>query len=142
MIKQSKSAFNQGRIIRATIVTKTHNCCNNDTFRQHYLISGKEFGKSFSTWNKLLNNDVEEERKKDRKEAQEKMYNIKRELSEFLTAKLDGSKRKEKQEERIKLAQNLGNVMIVAGFIVGLIYYVVSVDSICGFIVKIICYYH
>ena len=87
---------------------------------------GRIISRVFS--NSLINRKEDSENTvgKDRKEAQEKMYNIKKELSEFLNAKLDNTKKKEKQQERISALNKLGNVMIILGFIVGLVIYVVS----------------
>ncbi|KAG2370808.1 hypothetical protein C9374_014223 [Naegleria lovaniensis] len=62
-------------------------------------------------------NKIERWRKK-------RCQNIKKELTDFLKVKFNTDKKQEKQAERIKLAQNLGNIMIIIGFIVGLVLYV------------------
>ncbi|KAF0985022.1 hypothetical protein FDP41_000061 [Naegleria fowleri] len=88
----------------------------------------RSFSSSEQRLTKEENSDDPEQRLKnyqqDRKMAQEKMQNIKKELTDFLKLKFNTDKKQEKQAERMKLARNLGNIMIILGFIVGLVIYV------------------
>lgn len=90
----------------------------------------RSFSSSEQRLTKEENSDDPEQRLKnyqqDRKMAQEKMQNIKKELTDFLKLKFNTDKKQEKQAERMKLARNLGNIMIILGFIVGLVIYVVG----------------
>ncbi|KAG2381622.1 hypothetical protein C9374_006006 [Naegleria lovaniensis] len=104
---------------------------SNMTFNSSFsplVLHNRNFSHSSSRVLKEQTNDDSEQRlqdyQQDRKMAQEKMQNIKKELTDFLKVKFNTDKKQEKQAERIKLAQNLGNIMIIIGFIVGLVLYV------------------